>query len=136
MASVLSGLTLPPPYITCCIKRIPHCAIAGTGEITLLFTYLFAGTYTRWLFLPCLMGGAGYLIGIWTLAFAGIFSKVSFIGKYQKLSLVFYLAMGWMILIAIKPLTAYAPHGLLYWLLAGGILIAGKPDFFVVQAKV
>lgn len=84
---------------------------------------LIAGTYTPFLLIS-IQGKLGWtLFGIiWGLALAGILFKVFFIHRYEFVSLIFYVVMGWLIVIAIKPLiqTLTMPGFLL--LLSGGLL--------------
>ncbi len=82
---------------------------------------LIAGTYTPFT-LTLLRGGWGWsMFGvIWGLCIAGIVFKVFFIKRFNGLSTLLYLLMGWMIVIAAKPLLEHLPIGGLYWLLAGG----------------
>jgi hemolysin III len=83
---------------------------------------LIAGTYTPFV-LVNLRGGWGWsLFGvIWGLALAGIVFQVFFVSRFRLLQTVIYLLMGWLVVIAVKPLlTRVALPGLL-WLLAGGL---------------
>ncbi|MGB8060380.1 MAG: hemolysin III family protein [Candidatus Sulfotelmatobacter sp.] len=66
---------------------------------------LIAGTYTPFL-LVNLRGGWGWsLLGIvWGCAMAGIIFKVWFVDHFKVLSTVLYLVLGWLILVAAKPL--------------------------------
>jgi hemolysin III len=82
---------------------------------------LIAGTYTPFT-LTLLRGGWGWsLFGIvWGLGLAGILFKVFFVNRFNVLSTIVYLLMGWMILIAGKPLIEHVPVNGLYFLLAGG----------------
>lgn len=83
---------------------------------------LIAGTYTP-IALLTMKGTWGLAIFciVWVLAFIGIIMKFFFIGRYSKISTVTYVLMGWLIIIAIKPLiNSMVTEGLL-WLLAGGI---------------
>lgn len=82
---------------------------------------LIAGTYTPFL-LVTIRGPWGWsLFGtIWGLALLGISFKIIFGPKYDILSTIFYLLMGWVVIIAIKPLLAALPLGGFLWLLAGG----------------
>ena len=83
---------------------------------------LIAGTYTPFT-IGVLRGPWGWsLFGVlWTLAIAGIVLKSSAGFRWPKLSVALYLAMGWMVVIAAKPLAErMAPAGLA-WLLAGGL---------------
>lgn len=83
---------------------------------------LIAGTYTPFALIT-LEGRVGWTIFgvVWTLAVIGIIFKIFYIGKYQVLSTLFYVVMGWLIIAAIKPLMANLPYYGLLWLLAGGI---------------
>lgn len=83
---------------------------------------LIAGTYTPFL-LVTLRGPWGWtLFGIiWGLALGGIIFKLVFGTKYEMLSTIFYLLMGWVVIIAIKPLIDVLPTGGLVWLVAGGL---------------
>jgi len=83
---------------------------------------LIAGTYTPFT-LVTLKGALGWTIfGItWGIALVGIFLKLFYTGKYDKISTIAYVAMGWIIIFAVKPLIESLPLNGLYWLLAGGI---------------
>ncbi len=83
---------------------------------------LIAGSYTPFL-LVTLRGPWGWsLFGtIWGLAIIGITFKLIFGPKYDILSTIFYLLMGWVVIIAIKPLLAALPLAGLAWLAAGGL---------------
>jgi len=83
---------------------------------------LIAGTYTP-IALLAMKGTWGLVIfcTVWVLATIGIVLKLYFTGRYSKISTATYVLMGWVIVIAIKPLiNCMATQGLL-WLLAGGI---------------
>ena len=84
---------------------------------------LIAGTYTPFL-LVNLRGGWGWsLFGIvWGLAMAGILFKFLFVDRFSFFSTLLYLLMGWLVLIALKPLLASVPSTGLRWLFAGGLL--------------
>jgi hemolysin III len=83
---------------------------------------LIAGTYTPFT-LVTLKGATGWAIfGIsWGLALTGIVLKLYFTGKYETISTVMYILMGWIIVLAIKPLFHKLPFAGLVWLFAGGI---------------
>ena len=83
---------------------------------------MIAGTYTPFT-LGVLRGTWGWtLFGlVWGLALAGVvFTAVGGV-RYPKLLTCLYLAMGWLILIAVKPLWLRVPSWGLFWLSAGGI---------------
>jgi hemolysin III len=83
---------------------------------------LIAGTYTPFL-LVSLRGPWGWsLFGvIWTLAVAGVTMKFWFTGRFRVLSTLLYLAMGWLVVIAIRPMLHAVPPNGLWLLLAGGL---------------
>ncbi|NLK97710.1 PAQR family membrane homeostasis protein TrhA [Defluviitalea saccharophila] len=84
---------------------------------------LIAGTYTPVCLLP-LRGVWGWslLISIWTIAIVGILLKIFWFDAPRWLSTLFYIAMGWLVIVAFYPLmNALSPQGLA-WLVTGGIL--------------
>ncbi len=93
---------------------------------------LIAGTYTP-ILLTIMRGGWGWsLFGvIWGLAILGVVFKILFVGRFKVLSVLIYLAMGWLIVIAIKPMLAAAPTGFLLWLAIGGACYTLGVIFYV-----
>jgi hemolysin III len=83
---------------------------------------LIAGTYTPFT-LVTLSGSTGWMIfGIsWGLALTGIILKLFFTGKYNLVSTLMYVFMGWIIVFAIKPLINNLSSDGLFWLVAGGM---------------
>lgn len=83
---------------------------------------LIAGTYTPFT-LVVLKGWVGWTIfGVsWGLAIFGVLFKLFYIGKYDKISTLAYVAMGWLVIFAIKPLVNNFQLEGLMWLLLGGI---------------
>ena len=83
---------------------------------------LIAGTYTTFT-LVVLNGWVGWTIfGVsWGLALLGIILKLFFTGRFDKISTIAYVLMGWLIIFAIKPLVSNLPFEGLMWLLSGGI---------------
>lgn len=84
---------------------------------------LIAGTYTPITLLSLRGTGWGWtMFGlIWGMALIGILLNTFFYGKFEKLSIVLYVLMGWLVVIAIKPMLANLPTGLLIWILIGGL---------------
>jgi hemolysin III len=83
---------------------------------------LIAGTYTP-LTLIALGGPVGWVIFsvAWAMAFTGISLKVFFTGKFDLVSTMMYIFMGWIIVFAIKPLMDNMSSEGLFWLFAGGV---------------
>lgn len=83
---------------------------------------LIAGTYTP-ILLVTLRGPWGWsLFGVvWGFALTGIILKLFYTGRFDKLSTLMYVFMGWLALIAIYPLVINMSVPGLIWLLIGGI---------------
>jgi hemolysin III len=83
---------------------------------------LIAGSYTPFT-LVTLHGTSGWVIfGVsWGFALTGIILKLFFTGKYDLLSTIMYVFMGWLIIFVIKPLINNLPTEGLIWLFAGGM---------------
>ena len=83
---------------------------------------LIAGTYTPFTLIT-LNGWVGWTIfGVsWGMAIAGVTLKIFFTGKYNVLSTLMYVLMGWIIIFAIKPLINSLSSEGLFWLVAGGV---------------
>jgi hemolysin III len=108
-------------------QRLDYCAIY----------LLIAGSYTPFA-LVTLRGPWGWtLFGIdWALAAIGIAQEL-WIGRRTRLfSLLIYVAMGWLVLIAMGPLAAALPAPGLWWLVAGGALYTAGIGFFLFDEKV
>ena len=88
--------------------------------------YLIAGTYTPVLLCglrPQYPGWAWTLFGIvWGCAAAATVFTAIDLKKYSKFSMICYLAMGWCVVIALKPTIASVHPAALLWILAGGIV--------------
>jgi len=92
---------------------------------------LIAGTYTPFTLVQ-LRGGWGWtLFGlVWGLTVVGIAWKAIFIRRFAIVGVVIYVLMGWMVVIATKPLLERVPPGAIAWLFAGGIAYTGGIIFF------
>ncbi len=95
---------------------------------------LIAGTYTPFT-LGVLRGGWGWtLFGlIWGFAVLGIALKAMGGVRYKVLSLSLYLGMGWLVLIAIRPLWQHVPTAGFVWLLGGGIAYTLGVPFYTAR---
>jgi hemolysin III len=93
---------------------------------------LIAGTYTPFS-LVNLRGPWGWsLLGvIWTLAVLGIIVRVRGGRKSNKAAVAFYVAMGWTVLVAIKPLVANVERGGVFLLALGGMIYTAGAAFYL-----
>lgn len=94
--------------------------------------FLIAGSYTPFTLIT-LKGpwGWGLFAFTWGLALFGVVFKIFYTGRFEKLSLAIYLAMGWAAIVAVKPLMQTLPQGGLALMLAGGLTYSGGVAFYV-----
>lgn len=92
---------------------------------------LIAGTYTPFL-LVSLRGVWGWILFgiIWALAVSGIVFKALCIDRFRKLSVLIYILMGWLCLIAVRQMVVRIPLGGLIGLTAGGVLYTAGVVFY------
>ena len=97
---------------------------------------LIAGSYTPFT-LVTLRGTLGWWMfgAIWASAICGIVLNSISVDKYAKISILFYVAMGWCVIIAIKPLIAAIDLAGLVLLVAGGLCYTIGIIFFVLRTK-
>jgi hemolysin III len=83
---------------------------------------LIAGTYTPFM-LVTIRGVLGWSMFalVWSLTVIGVVFKVFFIHRFNIISTIAYILMGWIIIIAIKPLFQTLPGGGLVLLICGGL---------------
>ncbi len=98
---------------------------------------LIAGTYTPFT-LVTLKGKWGWSIFgmIWGLAVIGIVLEVFMRQRRRIVPIMIYLIMGWMIVIALKPLMNSLPTGGIIWLFLGGIFYTSGLLFYRFDEKV
>ena len=106
---------------------LDHCAIY----------LLIAGTYTPFT-LGVLRGAWGWsLFGVvWGLAMAGVVFKCLAGERFRALSTALYVAMGWLVVLAIRPLREALPADGIGWLVAGGLAYTLGVVFFALDSRV
>jgi len=107
-------------------QKLDHCSIY----------LLIAGTYTPFT-LVTLRGTWGWSLFwvIWGLAVLGI-AQEAWLGKGARVfSVVIYVLMGWLSVLAIKPLIAALTPAGFAWLAAGGLFYTGGIIFYALDAK-
>ena len=107
------------------LRKLDHCSIY----------LLIAGTYTPFT-LVTLRGAWGWSLfgAIWGLAALGI-AQEAWLGKGARIfSLVIYVLMGWLSMIAVQPLIAALTPAGFVWLAAGGLFYTGGIIFYALDA--
>lgn len=114
----------PSPTLEPLLRRLDHIAIY----------LLIAGSYTPFTLLA-LPGAWGWsLFGlVWGLAVVGSALELGFLHEVRWLASLIYLAMGWLGLIAIKPMIEHVPTGGLVLLLAGGVAYTLGVPFYLAR---
>jgi hemolysin III len=105
------------------LRRMDHAAIY----------LLIAGTYTPFT-LGALRGAWGWSLAavIWSLALLGIVFKTTSLGfRFHRTSVLLYVLMGWIAIVAVKPLMRQLSALELGWLLAGGLCYTGGVAFYL-----
>jgi hemolysin III len=95
---------------------------------------LIAGSYTPFS-LGVLRGPWGWsmLAIVWTLAIIGIILKINRRTRHSRISIVLYVIMGWLAVIAIKPIVMLIPLPGILLIFAGGVAYTGGLAFFAAQ---
>jgi len=103
------------------LRALDHCCIY----------LLIAGTYTPFT-LVTLRGPWGWtLFGlVWGLALAGILCRLLFGTRFRVGAVVSYVLLGWLCVIAARPILALVPAGALLWIAAGGFAYTTGVFFF------
>ncbi|MFN8654668.1 MAG: hemolysin III family protein [Gemmatimonadales bacterium] len=112
---------LPPSRAKQLFRVVDHVAIYC----------LIAGSYMPFTF-GVLRGAWGWTLSgiVWSLAVVGILLKTTVGFRFPRLSTVLYLVMGWVAVVAFKPLAASVPLAGLGWIVAGGLLYTGGVVFY------
>lgn len=116
---------VPHPKAKALLQLFDHAAIY----------FLIAGTYTP-ITLLGVQGVSGWTLfgAVWGAAALGTFLKFAYPGRFELFSLILYAVMGWLIVIAWKPLLAHAGWLPLIFLLSGGIVYTLGIFFYVRES--
>jgi hemolysin III len=115
---------LPPGRAKRVLRVIEHSAIY----------LLIAGTYTPFT-LGVLRGpwGSSLLTLVWGLAALGVFLELTGGPRHPALAMVLYIGMGWLVVVAIRPLWLQMPPAGFAWLVAGGIAYTAGVGFYAAK---
>jgi len=105
-------------------KLLDHCAIY----------LLIAGTATPFLLVAMQTNIRWWLFAaIWSMAVVGILAKILLRHRYPKLSLISYLSMGWLMVIALPQLSDAIGDNGIAWLIAGGLSYTIGAVFYMAK---
>lgn len=105
---------------------LDHCAIY----------ILIAASYTPYTLVSLPSGWGWSIFGVsWGLCVIGIIQEIWIGRRTQILSMTIYLVMGWLILIAAKPLSLSLSSAGIFWLALGGIIYTAGVFFFLLDEK-
>jgi hemolysin III len=115
---------LPTPAVKRVFRVLDHSAIF----------LLIAGTYTPFT-LGVLRGAWGWSLfgSVWALAVAGVLLESVGKLRFERLSLALYVAMGWLVLVAIRPMWLLMPRWGVFWLVAGGVAYTAGIGFYLAE---
>lgn len=95
---------------------------------------LIAGTYTP-MTLTAMRGPWGWSIFgvVWTVAVVGILLKTLVFRTRHIITDLLYIPMGWIVIIAIRPMLQMVPMGFIRWMIAGGLCYTGGVVFYLMK---
>lgn len=94
---------------------------------------LIAGTYTPFILIAMRDAWGWTLFGIvWGSAAIGVLFKIFYTGRFDALSTIWYVLMGWTAVIALKHLMETLPSGIWPWLVGGGLCYTGGVLFYAM----
>ena len=93
---------------------------------------LIAGTYTPFT-LIALPGAWGWslFVSVWVLALVGSALELGLLRRYHKLAVLLYVGMGWIGMIAFKPLSEHLQNGGMLLLIGGGVAYTAGVPFYL-----
>lgn len=114
------------PTVKARLRKLDHSAIY----------LLIAGTYTPLTLVAMERPWGLVLFGvIWTLAVFGVVAKTTLGFRYPKLSVALYVIMGWVAVVALKPIIAALSTSEFAWLVAGGVVYTAGVPFYVWKSR-
>ena len=117
------------PGVKGVLQKFDHCAIY----------LLIAGSYTPFTLVTLNRAWGWSLFGVsWGLAAFGIAQELTIGRKSEKrlLSMILYMVMGWLVVVAMYPLLQTLPAWGLFWLVLGGLLYSGGIYWFINDEKI
>lgn len=115
---------IPWPRVKKYFKALDHCAIY----------LLIAGSYTPFMLVGMRSTLGWWIIGaVWAMAIIGISLKLGHPNRFKALRVSSYLVMGWLVVIALGPLSDAIGKGGMWWLAAGGACYSIGVIFYLMK---
>jgi hemolysin III len=138
VAGIVYGLTLAASAIASLVYNIGFKTNkAGLWRFAdhICIFLLIAGTYTP-LSLLAPKDGVGFLlVPIWVMAAVGIVLKLSLRLRHDRWFILFYLAMGWMVVFGLNQLATSFSMTVLVLVAAGGLAFSAGVIFYALDAR-
>ncbi|MBW8192536.1 hemolysin III family protein [Neiella marina] len=114
----------PWPRLKKHLKALDHCAIY----------ILIAGSYTPFM-LVSIRDSMGWWVFsiVWAMAAIGITLKLGWPHRFKALRVISYLVMGWLVVVALNPLSAAIGDAGMWWLSAGGLCYSVGVVFYLMK---
>ena len=124
-AAIVFGITLLLLYIASTLYHaIQHPVVKGRMKVFdhCAIYLLIAGTYTPFTLIGLRDTVGWWLFGtVWALAVFGVIFKLFYTGRFKLVSTLVYIAMGWLVILAAKPVMRALDPWTFGWLLGGGV---------------
>jgi hemolysin III len=137
-AAVFAGTVVVLYLASTLYHALPRSRVKGVFRVIdhSAIYLLIAGTYTPFT-LGILRGSWGWVLFglVWSIAVLGVILKMTGGIRYPRLSTVLYMVMGWIVVIAIRPLWLRMPVSGWLWLLAGGLAYTGGIIFYAADSR-
>jgi hemolysin III len=137
ISAIIFGISLVGLYGASTLYHSTHEPLAKRRYKVLdhcMIYVLIAGSYTPFTLIAMRDDGGWLIFGIsWGLAIAGIIFKLFFTGRFELVSTLLYLAMGWMVVFAIGPMLRNVGTAELVWLGIGGFFYSFGTIFYLMD---
>jgi len=134
MSLLIYGLSLVILYLASVVyhlfKQTSAKKVLRTMDHSAIYL-LIAGSYTPFMLITLQGSWGNWILSIiWIMAILGIILKIIFVERFQRLSIAIYIIMGWLVVVAAKPIVQALPAQGIGWILAGGLFYTGGIIFY------
>ncbi len=98
--------------------------------------FMIAGSYTPFIF-KCLQGAMAWIFFaiMWSIVLFGTIFKLYFTGRFERLSLILYIGMGWMLVFILRPFFAAFDYDTISLVVIGGLLYTSGVYFYAKDSR-